>query len=273
MSTPYWQSPDGQYTLYCGDALTVLKELPTASVASIVTDPPYGHNNNNGDLIHRWEAALGRGKHGEARAIVNDGPLAHHLYRDILPLLYALLRPGGCCCCCCAGGGGSDPQFARWALWMDEVFRFKQMVVWDKGPMGMGWHYRRSYEVVLIGEKPGAPCAWYGGHTIENIIRPGAYGITKIIPSAQEHPTAKPIALYQHFIQLHSQPDELVLDPFAGESPCGIACIRTGRRFIGIEIDETYCARAVQRLEAELRQPSLPLSMSVVASIQCPLFS
>ena len=53
----------------------------------------------------------------------------------------------------CVLGGGPDPQFARWSLWMNEVFNFKQMVVWDNGPMGMGWHYRRSYETVLVGTK------------------------------------------------------------------------------------------------------------------------
>ena len=248
---PYWQSDDGRHVIYQGNCLEVLPMLGT--VDCVVTDPPYGHNNNNnGDLIHRREAALGRGPHGEARAIANDGREANSLYREALPLLYALLKPGGCCCCC--GGGGPDPQFARWALWMDEVFRFKQMVVWDKGPMGMGWHYRRSYETVLVGEKPGARCAWYGGNAIENIIRPGAYGIRKIIPSSQQHPCAKPVELYQHFIQLHSQADDIILDHFAGDGPCGSACIRTGRRFIGIEIDEAYCSRAVRRLEAEMQQ-------------------
>jgi hypothetical protein len=68
-------------------------------------------------------------------------------------------------------------------LWLDEAVGFKQMVVWDKGPMGMGWHYRRSYETVLVGEKRGGKCRWYDdSQTIENIIRPGAYGITKILP-------------------------------------------------------------------------------------------
>ena len=75
---------------------------------------------------------------------------------------------------------------------MDEVFRFRQMVIWDKGPMGMGWHYRRSYETVLVGEKPGGPCRWYGDKRTENVIRPGQYGIRKIIPAAHQHPCAKP---------------------------------------------------------------------------------
>jgi DNA modification methylase len=51
---PTWKSPDGDVRLYLGDSLAVLPTLADASVDCIVTDPPYGHNNNNGDLIHRW---------------------------------------------------------------------------------------------------------------------------------------------------------------------------------------------------------------------------
>jgi len=50
-----------------------------------------------------------------------------------------------------------------------------------------------------------------------------------------------------------------VLDPFMGSGTTGIACIRTGRKFIGIERDARYFEIAKQRLEAELRQGLLPL--------------
>ena len=43
-----------------GDCLAVMNGMEENSVDMIFTDPPYGHNNNNGDLISRWEAALGR---------------------------------------------------------------------------------------------------------------------------------------------------------------------------------------------------------------------
>ena len=45
--------------IYTGDCLDVLRTLTADSVDLVFTDPPYGHNNNNGDLIHRREAALG----------------------------------------------------------------------------------------------------------------------------------------------------------------------------------------------------------------------
>lgn len=189
MIESYYQSPDSRVVLYCGDALTVLPTLADKSIDCIITDPPYGHNNaDNGDLISRARHALGQVAQGgeeHKRPIANDGPEANDLLRDCLPEWKRLLVPGGCCCCCCCGGG-PDPQFARWSLWLDEVLEFKQMVVWDKGPIGMGWHYRRSYETVLVATKPGAACKWYDdSDKIENIIRPGYKGIKKIIPSKE----------------------------------------------------------------------------------------
>ncbi len=245
---PYATGRD--WTLYHGDCRKVLPTLEDGTADLVVTDPPYGHNNNNnGDLIANWEKALGKGEHGTPRPIANDGPEANDLFRAILPECYRILQPG-CCCCCCGGGGGPDPQFARWSLWLDEVFNFKQMVVWDKGPMGMGWHYRRSYEVVLVGEKPGAACRWFDNtNRVENIIRPGANGIRKIIPSEDEHPTPKPWELAAHFVGLHTQFGHVVVDPFAGHGWVGVACLHTARRFIGIEIDERYCEVAARRLQ------------------------
>ena len=236
-----------------GDALVELAKLPDASVDMVFMDPPYGHNNNNnGDLISRREAALGKEPvpQAEWRPIENDGPEANNLFRAVLPSLRRLLKPG-CCCCCCGGGGGPDPQFARWSLWLDEVFEFKQMVVWDKGPMGMGWHYRRSYETVLVAQVPGAACKWYDESSrVENIIRPGDYGVRKIIPASNQHPTEKTWQLAAHFIRLHSQPGDVVLDPFMGSGTTGVAARKLGRSFIGIEIDEHWFNVAKARIEA-----------------------
>jgi DNA modification methylase len=239
--------------LLCGDALEQLRLLADESVDMIFTDPPYGHNNNNNnDLIHRWEAALGLVKSvpdDHARPIANDGVEANELVRAFFAEAKRLLKPG-CCCCCCGGGGGPDPQFARWSLWLGEALDFKQMVVWDKGPMGMGWHYRRSYETVLVGMKPGAACKWYDTtHRVENIIRPGGLRAAKILPRSDQHPTQKPVALAGHFIALHSEPGDLVLDPFMGTGSTGIAAEILGRDFIGIDLSPEYIEIARRRIE------------------------
>lgn len=245
-------------TLYLGDCRDILPTL--GRVDMVFTDPPYGHNNNNGDLIQNWEQALGRPKtqSSEARPIANDGPKeTQELIEWFFSQLPNLLWPGSCCCCCC-GGGGPDPQFARWSLELDKHLDFKQMVVWDKGPMGMGWHYRRSYETILVAQKAGAACRWFDEtNKIENVIRPGAFGVKKIIPTAVDHPTPKPPELARHFIRLHTQPAHTVLDPFMGGGSTGVAAVEEGRNFIGIELEPKWFDLSCERISNALQRPNL----------------
>lgn len=246
---PYYNR--GGVRIYHGDAREVLADLPARSVDLVLTDPPYGHNNNNnGDLIHRREVALGlpKKKHGKARPIANDGPEANDLARWLFAEAARILKPGACCCCCC-GGGGPDPQFARWSLWLDgagekgERLRFKQMVVWDKGGLGMGWHYRRNYETILVAEKQGAKCRWFGGHKVANVIREKG-----LRPGPADHPTPKPEALFARFVEWHTEPGDLVVDPFLGGGTSLVVAQALGRQAIGVDVDERWCELAAKRL-------------------------
>ena len=244
-----------------GDCLEIMRGMPDGCVDFVLTDPPYGHNNNNNDMIANREAIYGGKKKvaiEEYRPIMNDGPEANDLFQNTLPEYRRLLKPG-CCCCCCCGGGGPDPQFARWSLWLDTVIPFKQMVVWDKGPMGMGHHYRRSYETVLVAQMSGAACKWYDTtNRVENIIRPSHRSAAKIIPSADQHPTEKPVGLMAHFISLHTEPGDIVFDPFCGSGTTLVAAKMLGRRYIGIDIEKKYCDIAEERLRNTT--PPLPFT-------------
>ncbi len=244
--TPYFSSPS--VVIYLGDVHALLPALKDKSIDFIFTDPPYGHNNNNGDLIHRWEASIGKfSDAAESRPIKGDSPEeSDELIKFSFEQFNRLLSSGGCCACCCCGGGGPDPSFARWSLWMDKYIGFKSMVIWDKGPIGMGWHYRRSYETILVGQKKGAKCRWYDTtDRIENIIR----HIPKIIPTKNQHPTIKPEALSAFFIRLHTQENDIVLDPFMGEGSTMRATLKLHRRFIGIDIDEMWCEKTARKLQ------------------------
>jgi len=130
---------------------------------------------------------------------------------------------------------------------LDEAIGFKHAVVWDKGGLGMGWHYRRNYEMVLIGMVPGAACKWNGGNTQANVVR-----INGIKPSSEDHPTPKPVELMALFVRLHSDKGDLVVDPFMGAGTTLVAAKNLGRRAIGIEIEERWCELAVKRLSQEV---------------------
>ncbi|HBI15183.1 MAG TPA: hypothetical protein DDY20_06660 [Desulfobulbaceae bacterium] len=248
LPAPYYQ--DEATTLYCADCRDILPLLPNRSVDLILCDPPYGLDYNNGDLAHCWEAAFGGDKSRmKPRPIANDGQEdAYALFEFMLTAAKDKLLKGGCCCCCCCccGGGGPKPLFADWTLMMDRIIGFKQAVVWDKGGLGMGIHYRRNYEFMLIAQNGSPAKCWNGGNNTANVVR-----INKIIPQEHEHPTAKPPELMSFFINIHSNPGDLVLDPFAGHGPTLIAAKAAGRRAIGIEISEAYCAIAKKRLSQE----------------------
>jgi DNA modification methylase len=77
--------------------------------------------------------------------------------------------------------------------------------------------------------------------------------------TARVHPTQKPVALMAWCMEVAKVPTgATVLDPYCGSGSTAIACIRTGRRFVGCEIDPGYFAIACDRIRRELAQGCLP---------------
>lgn len=71
------------------------------------------------------------------------------------------------------------------------------------------------------------------------------------------HPTQKPVRLLERLLALTTKPDSIVLDPFSGSCSTEIACINTGRRYIGFEIDKEYYEAGVKRINEH--QPQLAI--------------
>lgn len=80
---------------------------------------------------------------------------------------------------------------------------------------------------------------------------PLAYGDYK----GRQHPTQKPIAVMEWCLGFVE--GETILDPFMGSGTTGVACVKLGRRFIGIEIEEKYFDIACKRIEEATKQPDL----------------
>ena len=68
-------------------------------------------------------------------------------------------------------------------------------------------------------------------------------------PSKSIHPTQKPVALYQYLVRTYTNEGDLVLDISAGSFTTGVACLNTGRNFIGIEKEEKYFLIGADRME------------------------
>lgn len=71
------------------------------------------------------------------------------------------------------------------------------------------------------------------------------------------HPTQKPVALLEYLIKTYSNEGDIVLDNCMGSGSTGVACVNTGRNFIGIELDENYFNIAQERINKEMSQLKL----------------
>ena len=236
--------------IWLGDCVNVMASLPDSSIDMIWTDPPYGHANHDGDLNARLNEHRGL----ESRPILNDGADDMRTVVDaMLTQAVRVLNRDCCCCCCCCGGGGPRPTFAWVADRMDRNgLSFFHSVIWDKRNPGLGWRYRRQHEMVMISHRDGGRLLW----SADKRAVPNIY--SQMPPRERTHPNEKPVEMCEHFIGLHTQFGQVVLDPFAGSGSTGVAAIRLGRRFIGIELDESHFATMRARLIAELAKPRLP---------------
>ena len=109
-----------------------------------------------------------------------------------------------------------------------------------------------GYNVGTSGEKWGKAMFFIGtyNHNLDekNILR-----VPNIQKGKKTHPTEKPIELMKILIENSSLPQGVVLDPFMGTGSTGIACVNTGRNFIGIELDNNYFEIAKQRIEEAIK--------------------
>ncbi len=238
--------------IYCGDCVEVMGVMAENSVDMIWTDPPYGHSNHDGDFNARLNDRRGI----ESMPIANDD--AEGMRRVVDAMLSeaarVLKRDCCCCCCCCGGGGGPRPTFAWVADRMDRGgLSFFHSVIWDKKNPGLGWRYRRQHEMVMISHRVGGKLLWAN----DDRAAPNIYSLAA--PRDRRHPNEKPVEMCVHFVGLHSARGQHVLDPFMGSGTTGVACVRLGRRFTGIEIEPRYFDIARRRIEDELKRPRLAL--------------
>jgi len=85
------------------------------------------------------------------------------------------------------------------------------------------------------------------------------------------HATPKPVAMMARCIKSSCPPGGTVLDPFTGTAPTAIACIRTGRKFVGIECDPVHFATAEQRIRRELEAGTFDFGAQPASASQQPL--
>lgn len=220
--TPYYDE-DG-ITIYHGDALEVLPTIPSKSIDTALTDPPFAmpvnqYSGRNEGLFRSWAdtSILAAWWDLVATRITRVVRSTGHLMVFCDDMSYPVFYP---------------PLFTRWPN--------LACLIWDKGRPGMGSAWRMSSELVIAAR--GQSAYWTGGATT-NVLR------ARPVPSADRlHPVDKPVGLLTQIIDVTTPPGGVVLDPFLGGGSTLVAAKKSGRRAIGIDLDERYCEIAVQRL-------------------------
>lgn len=220
LGLPYYR--DEYVTLYQGNSLELLAQLPAACVDLILTDPPYGMS---------WQS--GRRKKGYAK-IANDESL--EWLNSCVAEWKRILRPDRHIYSFC-----SWHHIETFKIEIQKQFDLLNMLIWVKNNHGSGnlaESYAPQHELILYGQTGRRKRI---GKRISDVLScPKA--------SNSKHPTVKPLDLIETLISKSAYPGELVIDPFGGSGTTGVACKRLGRKCILVELDKTYCAVAAERL-------------------------
>jgi len=248
MIQPIYISPDGAITLYHADALEILPQLATGSVDAVITDPPY----SSGGFTRSDRTQSTNSKYTQSGADQSRPDFAgdsrsqrgwQHWCALWLTQCRRLVRPAGYCL-----------TFTDWrqiACAMDAMeaggFIHRGTIGWDKGRGARAAHtgyFRAQCEFILWGTHGVSRAATHGG-PFDGCFK---------FPTLQKdkhHVTGKPTPLMEELVRI-VPPGAMILDPFAGSATTAVACIRQGRRFIGIEQSPEYIAIAIDRIEKEL---------------------
>ena len=205
-----------------------MKGIPSGSVDLVLTDPPYGID---------YQSQRRKDKAQWKPKIKNDKTP----FVDFIPQLKRILSDNG-----------AAMIFTRWDVqqrFIDALvssgLSVKNILIWDKVVHGIGdlkRAYGSRYESIIFCANNGFR---FNGKRPTDIMRFQRVSSDKLI-----HPNEKPIELLEALVTQCTLQNQTVLDCFMGSGSTGVACVNTGRNFIGIELDKGYFDIAQKRIEA-----------------------
>lgn len=245
----------GHARLIEGDSLRVMREMDAATLDGLITDPPYSsggqfRSDRQKSPNQKYILSPHRGRHADFSGDNRDQrAYAWWCYLWLSEIL-RLLRPGAPFVIFC--------DWRQMPLMTDAIqaggLIWRGIAVWDKtrGCRPAKGRFRQQAEFMLWGTK--GPMAAYSD-------APALPGVFTCAPlkGGKFHVTGKPVDLMNDVLPIVS-PGGIVLDPFMGSGSTGVACLRTGRRFIGIEQETGYVDIAVRRLRAESPETSVAVN-------------
>ena len=227
------------YTLFQGNAYTIIDELikNKIQVNHIITDPPYNisHENNFHTL-----------KNPRQGVDFGEWDKNFDLFSWI-PKYEKILDKNGSMIVFCSY------RYISFIIKTMEQnnLEVKDILVWKKSnpmPRNIDRRYVQDMEFAVWAIKKGAKWSFnkLDGHPYMRSLFE-----TSTVSGSEKvgHPTQKSLKLMQDIIKIHTNKDDIVLDPFMGSGTTGVACLNFGRKFIGIELDKNYFNIAVNRIK------------------------
>jgi len=220
-------------TLYLGDCLEILPTLEAGSVDAVVTDPPYGINESSVKNSTRSKmVSVKNSTRSKMVSVKNYGDYFWDKERAKPEAIKEILR--------CS----KEQIIFGGIYYSDLLLPSSSWIVWDK---------------LNSGDFADCELAWTSH---KRAVRKFAYmwnGCFKQHPEERFHPTQKPLALMKWVVENYSPINGIISDPFMGSGTTGVACVQTGRKFIGIEIEPKYFEIAVKRIQ----QAQLQIRMEI----------
>ncbi|QTA27351.1 adenine-specific DNA-methyltransferase [Escherichia albertii] len=245
---------DETKTIIQGDALCELKKMPAASVDLIFADPPYNIGKNFDGMVENWK----------------EDQFIDWLLEVIAECHRVLKKQGSMYIM------NSTENMPFVDLYCRKLFTIKSRIIWSYDSSGVqarkyygsmyepilmmvkdAKNYTFNSDAILVEAKTGArralidyrknPPQPYSNQKVSGNVWDFSR-VRYLMDEYENHPTQKPEALLQRIILASSNPGDVVLDPFAGSFTTGAVAIATGRKFIGIEINNEYIKMGLRRL-------------------------
>ena len=218
------------------DCLTILKDISTNSIDLVITDPPYKLNKTTGSMTSssksdRWQGNL---RAGDKTANITNVIQ----FSEWLPEIYRVLKENSHCYVWV-----NDKNLVDLCNEAEKVgFRLHNILVWKKNNCTPNRWYMKNCEFIVFLHKGKS-------FPIKNLGDAQLFECDNINGKDKLHPTQKPITYLERLILNSSNELDIVLDPFMGSGSTGVACINTNRKFVGIELDNTYFEIAKNRIQ------------------------
>lgn len=239
---PFFESENAD--IYQGDCLEVMRTLPSESVDLICSSPPYnmGYDGSKKPSDKKWgNMKLERGYASYHDSLPYEEYVAWQ--KEVLEECWRLLSPQGVIFY------NHKPRIQKGVCRLPTELipdiPLRQIAIWDRGS---GMNFTRTsllstHEWIMIFAKPEFRIKKNAGSDRKDVWA---------IPYARNNPHPAPFPVELPLRAMNLVPDaKIILDPFMGSGTTGVAAMRTGRKFIGIELDRGYCEGAAARIASE----------------------